>query len=101
MARSFFAGATVKKITGNWQRYEVILKTGEVATTNTNRFTLMTTKPGTVWLQQVYLFPETYRQRPNGNRPDLMQMLADMKPQFLRLPGGNYLEGDTIPERFD
>ncbi len=30
-----------------------------------------------------------------------MQMLADMHPAFLRFPGGNYLEGDTIDERFD
>ncbi len=27
--------------------------------------------------------------------------MAAMKPSFLRLPGGNYLEGDTIAERFD
>ena len=38
---------------------------------------------------------------PNGNRPDIMQLLADMHPKFLRLPGGNYLEGDNINERFD
>ncbi len=30
-----------------------------------------------------------------------MQKLADLHPSFLRLPGGNYLEGDTIPERFN
>ena len=29
-----------------------------------------------------------------------MQILADMKPTFLRLPGGNFLEGDTIADRF-
>ena len=38
---------------------------------------------------------------PNGNRPDIMQLLADMHPKFLRLPGGNYLEGDYINERFN
>ncbi len=30
-----------------------------------------------------------------------MKLLAEMKPAFLRFPGGNYLEGDTIPTRFD
>jgi alpha-N-arabinofuranosidase len=30
-----------------------------------------------------------------------MEKLAAMHPNFLRLPGGNYLEGDHIPERFD
>jgi alpha-N-arabinofuranosidase len=46
------------------------------------------------------LFPDTYRDRPNGNRVDLMQFLADMHPTFLRLPGGNFLEGTTIADRF-
>ncbi|MGA2807059.1 MAG: alpha-L-arabinofuranosidase C-terminal domain-containing protein, partial [Terracidiphilus sp.] len=36
-----------------------------------------------------------------GNRIDLMEKLAAMHPKFLRLPGGNYLEGDHIPERFE
>jgi alpha-N-arabinofuranosidase len=30
-----------------------------------------------------------------------MRLLADMKPAFLRFPGGNYLEGGTIATRFD
>ena len=30
-----------------------------------------------------------------------MQLLADMHPAFLRFPGGNYLEGNTIETRFD
>jgi alpha-N-arabinofuranosidase len=30
-----------------------------------------------------------------------MQLLADMKPKFLRLPGGNYVEGDYFNERFN
>ena len=30
-----------------------------------------------------------------------MQLMADMQPKFLRFPGGNYLEGDSIAERFN
>jgi alpha-N-arabinofuranosidase len=30
-----------------------------------------------------------------------MEMMAAMRPTFLRLPGGNYLEGDHIPDRYD
>ena len=33
------------------------------------------------------LFPPTYKNRANGNRPDLMEMMAAMHPKFLRLPG--------------
>jgi alpha-N-arabinofuranosidase len=49
----------------------------------------------------VSLFPPTYRDRPGGNRVDIMNLLAAMQPKFLRFPGGNYLEGDHIAERFD
>ena len=58
-------------------------------------------KPATVWLDMVSLFPPTYRGRSEGNRIDLMEKLAAMHPAFLRLPGGNYLEGDHIADRFD
>ncbi len=62
---------------------------------------IATNRPGTFWLNLVSLFPPTLKNRPNGLRPDLMQMMVDMKPKFLRFPGGNYLEGNTIAERFE
>ena len=55
----------------------------------------------TLWLDLVSLFPPTYHDRANGNRIDLMEKLAAMHPAFLRFPGGNYLEGDHIAERFE
>ena len=58
-------------------------------------------RPGTVWFSLVSLFPPTFKNQPNGFRPDLMQMMVDMKPKFLRFPGGNYLEGDQIADRFE
>ncbi|HXR03472.1 MAG TPA: carbohydrate binding domain-containing protein, partial [Verrucomicrobiae bacterium] len=96
-----FASAQVPKITRKWRKYEVTLTTGEVAPAKDNRLVISTTKRGTIWFQQVSLFPPTYNNRPNGNRPDLMQLLAEMHPAFLRFPGGNYVEGNTINERFN
>jgi len=96
-----FASATISKISGKWKKYETTLKTGSIQPTKESRFVVTTTKPGTVWFQNVSLFPPTYNNRPNGTRPDIMQMLADMQPKFLRFPGGNYLEGNTIAERFN
>ena len=58
-------------------------------------------EPGTIWLSLVSLFPPTYKNRPNGNRVDLMELLAAMKPGFLRFPGGNYLEGPDYENRFN
>ena len=54
-----------------------------------------------MWFNLVSLFPPTYQDRTNGNRIDLMEKMAAMRPKFLRFPGGNYLEGDHIPDRFE
>jgi alpha-N-arabinofuranosidase len=96
------AEAVATSLTDGWKKYEVVLKTSPSIKTNAaNHFVLSVAKPGDVWFSLVSLFPPTYKDRPNGNRIDIMEKLAAMKPAFLRLPGGNYLEGDTIAERFD
>ena len=99
--KTVFASGWSAPLSGQWQKFEVPLKTGAVAPSKENRFVLRTTQPGTIWLQNVSLFPPTYNRRPNGTRPDIMQLLADMKPAFLRFPGGNYLEGNKLSERFN
>jgi alpha-N-arabinofuranosidase len=48
----------------------------------------------------VSCFPPTFKNRTNGARIDIAQAFADLKPGYVRLPGGNDLEGYTIPERF-
>jgi alpha-L-arabinofuranosidase len=95
-----YAQALVPQITTNWAKYSVLLATLWVAPIETTRFVVSTGSSGTFWLTQVSLFPPTYRARPNGNRIDLMQRMAGLDPSFLRMPGGNYLEGNTIAERY-
>lgn len=46
------------------------------------------------------LFPETFKGRTNGLRKDLTQNLYDMKPKFLRFPGGSNIEGISLATRF-
>jgi alpha-N-arabinofuranosidase len=96
-----YATAKVKRLSAEWRQYSVKLTTGKVAATTDARFVISVNNPGTVWLNLVSLFPPTFNKRATGNRIDLMNLLAGMKPAFLRLPGGNYLEGDTIPTRFE
>ena len=97
-----YASAQVPRLTGAWNTYEVTLKTdSRVEPTAKARLVLSVAHPGTVWFGFVSLFPPTWKNQPNGFRPDLMQMLVDMHPKFLRFPGGNYVEGDTIETRFD
>ena len=95
-----YARAQVPKIVEGWHQYSIGLAAKAAAPTEATRFVISANSPGTVWLNLVSLFPPTYNNRPNGNRIDLMQRLAAMKPAFLRLPGGNYLEGRAIAQRF-
>ncbi len=88
---------------GAWQRYAYRLSAAAKAksTTPANHFELLFDHPGTVDLQLISLLSPTYGGRADGLRPDLMEKMASMHPHFLRMPGGNYLEGDTIADRFD
>jgi len=99
--KTVYARAVGGRIDGEWKRYDVTLATaGNVKPTADARLVIATESPGTVWFNQVSLFPPTYKDRPNGNRIDLMQKLVDMKPRFLRFPGGNYVEGGSVETRF-
>ncbi|MGC9222775.1 MAG: alpha-L-arabinofuranosidase C-terminal domain-containing protein [Terracidiphilus sp.] len=95
------ASATVAGLTGDWKQYTYTLTTGDVPVSSNNHLILTIARPATVWFDLVSLFPPTYHARPGGNRIDIMNLLAAMHPQFLRLPGGNYLEGDRIADRFN
>jgi len=96
-----YAQATVPLSGKGWRQYQVVLNTTDAPSTDKTRFVIFTEKPGTMWLSLVSLFPPSYHDRPNGNRIDLMQRIEGLKPAFLRFPGGNYLEGDSIDTRFD
>jgi alpha-L-arabinofuranosidase len=83
---------------GGWKKYETTL----VASATEAKARLGLTFPQTsrVWLDMVSLFPaKTFKDRPNGLRPDLAQMVADLKPGFIRGPGGCFAEGITIESR--
>ena len=95
------ASAKISGVTGKWKKFEATLKTKDVQPSKGNVFKLTTTAPGTIWLQEVSLFPPTYKNRPNGDRADLSQLLADAQPKFLRFPGGNYVEGNDFVNRFN
>jgi alpha-N-arabinofuranosidase len=99
--RKVYATQKFSGLAKDWNKFEVTLKTRKVEPTVKTRFVISFEQPGTVWLGMVSLFPPTWNNRPNGLRRDIMQMLVDLNPKFLRFPGGNYLEGDTIETRFE
>ncbi|MFD2526765.1 alpha-L-arabinofuranosidase C-terminal domain-containing protein [Flavihumibacter stibioxidans] len=56
---------------------------------------------GQLDLDMISLFPEdTWKGRKGGLRADMVQMLADMKPGFVRFPGGCIVEGHDLTVRY-
>ncbi|HMF65316.1 MAG TPA: hypothetical protein VK608_14595, partial [Edaphobacter sp.] len=99
--RAALATASIGNASSTWKRYDFTLKTGKLSPSSTNHLLISAGHSGKLWLDLISLFPPTYKNRENGNRSDIMELMAGMRPKFLRLPGGNYLEGDFIDERFD
>ncbi len=84
-----------------WKPYKFEMQSGTAAPGSENHLEMTLDRPAAVWFQLVSLFPPTYHNSANGNRIDIMEKLAAMRPSFLRFPGGNYLEGNRIETRFD
>ncbi|MFD2599673.1 alpha-L-arabinofuranosidase C-terminal domain-containing protein [Sphingobacterium corticis] len=56
---------------------------------------------GVIDLDMISLFPEnTWKGRKKGLRADMVQALADLKPGFIRFPGGCIVEGFDLSQRF-
>ncbi|KAK7336357.1 hypothetical protein VNO77_16895 [Canavalia gladiata] len=80
-----------------WRRFETILKAKD--TNHEASLQITTNLRGVVWLDQVSAMPlDTYKG--HGFRKDLFQMVANLKPKFLRFPGGSYVEGDYLRNAF-
>jgi len=93
-----YASGVINNITGVWKQYKLILTSN--AKDNDARFVITPLSEGTIWFDVVSLFPvKTFNNRPYGLRMDLVQMLKDMNPSFLRFPGGCVVEGATVENR--
>ncbi len=96
------AQGEIPAVGSSWRKYTIKLATGhEAPTTAKARFVLSAAGAGSVAFSLVSLFPPTYEDTPGGLRPDLMKLMADMHPAFIRLPGGNYAEGSSFATRFN
>jgi alpha-N-arabinofuranosidase len=105
-----YASNAVPAITNTWKCYHVTMKTGDVKPTADTRFVISADSKGSVNFNQVSLFPPVFKQRIGaalGDRPvtgfrvDIMELLNDMNPAYLRFPGGNYIEGLNFANRFN
>ncbi len=86
-------------ITKDWKQYEIILKPS--ITYAHARLNVLVKSKDAVEIQTVSLFPvDTWKKRKNGLRSDLVQLLADIKPGFVRFPGGCIVEGRELANRY-
>ena len=94
------AEATLKAPKGEWKKLSVVLK----AKGNADHASVKVEPQGegTVGLDMISLFPQnTFKGRKNGMRADLAQTLADMKPKFMRFPGGCAAHGDGLHNMYN
>ncbi|MBE5951782.1 MAG: hypothetical protein E7260_09365 [Lachnospiraceae bacterium] len=94
-----YGEATISGITDEWWKYEVTITATETLAKRVYLAVLI--DEGTLHMDMVSLFPkDTYKGRENGLRADMVQMLADIKPGFLRFPGGCIIEGNTLENAY-
>ena len=80
----------------DWTKYEATLKADY--NDPQAQFALVFDGTGQVQLDVISLFPPTFKNRENGMRPDLANMLWQLHPKFMRFPGGCFVEGQESPD---
>ncbi|MFT3870826.1 MAG: alpha-L-arabinofuranosidase C-terminal domain-containing protein [Nibricoccus sp.] len=89
----------IEEIGTEWKKYECDLKTAVDEAKAC--LVVVATTPGEVDVDMASLFPaKTFKNRANGLRADLAQTLADIKPGFLRFPGGCVVEGSAHADMY-
>ena len=93
-------GLLTPEATGNdWKK----LSTSFISTAMElkGKFNMWFEGSGVIDLDMISLFPsDTWKNRPGGFRADMVQMLADMKPGFIRFPGGCIVDGRDLNNRY-
>lgn len=94
-----YATAQLGGISSSWRKLKCVLQPNQ--SSHTARLQVLVKGTGTVDLDMVSLFPQrTWKNRANGVRYDLGKMLSDMKPKYLRFPGGCVVEGGTVANAY-
>jgi alpha-N-arabinofuranosidase len=84
---------------GQWTSYETSFKVS--ATVEKAQLRLRFEGKGSIDIDFVSLFPQdTWKGRKKGLRKDLVRLIDDLNPGFLRFPGGCIVEGRTLERRY-
>ncbi len=83
------------KATKEWRQQKVVLTASQSA--DKASLVIEPLEVGSIHLDFISLFPqETFKGHPNGLRKDLAEVIADLKPRFVRFPGGCATHGQGI-----
>lgn len=83
----------------DWKSLKMTLKASKDAPKA--RLVIAPQTTGAVDVDMVSLFPRnTFKNRKNGLRADLAQVIADMNPKFVRFPGGCAAHGDGLDNMY-
>jgi len=91
--------STVKPNSSDWTTYTSVIKAN--ATAAKARLKITFEGEGVIDMDMISLFPQdTWKGRKKGLRKDLVQLLDDLRPGFLRFPGGCIVKGRTLARRY-
>jgi alpha-N-arabinofuranosidase len=89
----------VENFSQDWKKYSATITTSDTA--QRGRLNLIFEGQGVIDIDMISLFPhDTWKNRPGGLRNDLVQKIADLKPGFVRFPGGCIVEGRELTNRY-
>ena len=94
-----YASCELTADASDWKKYTADLKIAEGTSCTDANLALVCMTPGSVEVDFVSLFPaHTYKNRQNGLRKDLCEMLEAMHPKFIRFPGGCLVHDGQLDE---
>ena len=90
---------TIENFGSSWKKYTANIIAADSA--QRGKLNLIFEGEGVIDIDMVSLFPrDTWKNRPGGLRNDLVQKIADLKPGFIRFPGGCIVEGKDLTNRY-
>lgn len=91
--------ARLDGFSSDWKQCKVVLHPSD--TDAKAKLYVLVDGKGAFDIDVVSLFPQkTWKNRPGGLRVDMVQALADLKPGFMRFPGGCIVEGSRLSSRY-
>jgi alpha-L-arabinofuranosidase len=98
-AGKVIGNGSVENFGKDWKKYSATITTNDTA--QRGRLSLIFEGKGVIDIDMISLFPnDTWKNRPGGLRNDLVQKIADLRPGFVRFPGGCIVEGRELTNRY-